>query len=58
MLPFIKDRNENAKVTSVTEGIIRRMTMKNPKNRYSSWNEVLFQLKKANSLLEEQEKQS
>lgn len=30
-LPFIKDRNENAKVTSVTEGIIRRMTMKNPK---------------------------
>ena len=32
--------------------------MKNPKNRYSSWNEVLFQLKKANSLLEEQEKQS
>ena len=57
-LPFIKDRNENAKVTSVTEGIIRRMTMKNPKNRYSSWNEVLFQLKKANSLLEEQEKQS
>ena len=57
-LPFIKDRNENAMVTSVTEGIIRRMTMKNPKNRYSSWNEVLFQLKKANSLLDEQEKQS
>ena len=57
-LPFIKDRNENVKVTSVTEGVIRRMTMKNPKNRYSSWNEILFQLKKANSLLEEKDKQS
>ena len=57
-LPFIKDRNENVEVTSVTEGIIRRMTMKRPMNRYSSWNEVLFQLKKANSLLEEKEKQS
>ncbi len=57
-LPFIKDRNENVKVTSVTEGVIRRMTMKNPKNRFASWNEVMFQLKKANSQLEEKEKQS
>ena len=57
-LPFIKDRNENVKVTSVTEGVIRRMTMKNPKNRFASWNEVMFQLKKANSRLEEKDQQS
>ena len=56
--PEQKDRNGSVKVTSITEGVIRRMTMKNPKNRYSSWNEILFQLKKANSRLEEKDQQS
>ena len=57
-LPFPGERNENVRITSITDGILRRMTMKDPKNRYSSWDEVLIQLGKANAILEEQEIQS
>ena len=50
-LPFPSERNEKVQITKVTDGLLRRMTMKHPKNRCSSWKDVLSQLKRANKLL-------
>lgn len=55
-LPLLRDRNPQVDVSAVTAGILARMTMKETRHRYSSWDELLSALAKANSQLKNNHK--
>ncbi len=55
-LPLPRDRNPQADISAVTSGILARMTMKEPRHRYNSWDEFLSALAKSNSQLKNNHK--
>lgn len=55
-MPLPQERNGEIQTIPAVDAVILRMTMKDPAERYSSWEKLLSDLEKANSLLKNKEK--
>ena len=53
-MPLPQERNSQIQTLPAVDAIILRMTMKNPAERYASWEKLLHDLEKANSSLKSQ----
>ena len=55
-MPLPQERNGQVRTIPAVDAVILRMTMKDPSERYSSWEKLLADLEKANSALKSCEK--
>lgn len=55
-MPLPQERNSQIQTLPAVDAIILRMTMKDPAERYASWEKLLSDLEKANSLFKNKEK--
>ena len=55
-MPLPQERNSQIQTLPAVDAIILRMTMKDPAERYASWEKLLADLEKANSLFKKKDK--
>ena len=55
-MPLPQERNSLIQTLPAVDAIILRMTMKDPAERYASWEKLLHDLEKANALFKNQGK--
>ena len=54
-MPLPQERNPQIHTIPAIDAIIVRMTMKDPAERYRSWEDLIIDMEKANSILKKQE---
>ena len=57
-MPLPQERNSLVQTIPALDAVILRMTMKDPAERYDSWEKLIADLEKTNSMLKKKEKES
>ena len=57
-MPLPQERNSQVQTIPALDAVILRMTMKDPAERYDTWEKLIADLEKTNSMLKKKEKES